>query len=1668
MPKEVRFVIICRMKNTIVFAMAVALAGAVCAVNPITAEGEFLSDPAPRVGPDGKLWVFGSRDESTRCYCSRGNDAYETTDLRTWKVHKNVFTSDSLPGVKVLYAPDAFYYKGAWRLFYCTPSRTYMEGIATSDKPEGPFTNMTKLSECPQIDPSIFRDDDGTLYYNWGQFALNGAVLKSDLSGLVPGTLHTGIIDEAGHHFHEGVQLFKRKGLYYLAYTDIKTDGTRSAARIGYSTSTKPFGPYTYRGVIVDNTGCDPKTWNDHGGLVEYCGKWYIFYHRSTNGSNTMRKACVEPITFDEQGLIRPVEMTSNGAEPPLDPFTTVEARLACLLSGNVRLVTFPDKQERLAEIHAGDTALWRYFNFTRAARAFELTVKSVAGGTVKVFDGRGTELGKGTIPPGDGKSFSTVKIALTQPMPAGIQTVKLAFACPAGQSLGEVDAWRFVPGDEAVAEVRTEGELRTAFASVATAKDDLTPAARVAATYAARCALMLPGGLQAVKPYTGAVAGFTLQFTDPQDRLAFHVAATQKVGAQILGVFERKGTHARELVIQPPKGLAAADAEVWDPRQGTWARPFVDAQGNVRVVFAPHATLFLVWPAKRSACAAVCHPLVGPEVPARVKEVVLTEKDGGKTLHGAGWIWHPVARMAVGFATVRTTFDVPAGPLTSAVLTFSCDNGGVVKLNGREIGRQDSKSASWKKLSVLADVRAALKPGRNVLEIRGENIIDGDAGVIASLDYVAGGKKMRVFTNERTWEASLDGKTFVKAWQAAAYGGGAWGRFDRKGYARQQPLKQWTQTDITFSFGAVRPAGRYVLVYDGLVGNGTCAVEVNGQFAGGCIGAPYQLDITRGLRAGQNVIRLSSGGVKHPRIVRLPPAEGPYDLRCEYQSEPLGVVSPRFFWKYAGTRPAKWRLEVSSRPDFGAAGIVYSGETAEHLYVEPKLKLAPFTRYWWRVCAGTQQAEGAFVSGIDAWTKPFFKRSWNWDPAEYWRARKQVELHGAKRVILAVTSRGCHKLFVNGRPASEGFGPNRSHIEDGILLAETYDVTALVKEGVNEFELLISDGWARFKTCKKESCVSIDGRAETANGLVVIDSTTPWLVSRTGLSTVGPWGWNFGGEHLTDVRLVTDECAGTPVKETFKISCDVSDRDAVAKEIRPISIKPSDLTGEWRIDMGEEFTGFVRLRLKGTKGQVAKMAVSDQAVLKCAFNQRYEYAFAGGDGVFENKLNWMAGRYLYLSGCERPSLDDVTGLSIGCVTRRTGDFTGDVDLSRVLALDTDTYIATTLAGVTMDCPHRERLGYGEASLSSMWGDGLPYFDSAAYYYAYLLKWASSQEPNGHIPHVSPDFQGGGGTFWSNFPIYALSDFWRLYPDARLRDVIRPVAEKWLDYLDAHTHNGILEKYEEGKFGCLGDWAYPDGVIRDWGQSREARFFNCCAYAWAIRQALALEDLVRGADRRQTLMARLRVVQQAIDREYYRDGLYISEDARYQVMGLVSGAAAAAGHAAETERAMLNIVEWKGYVDGGSPSFTTLLRVLCTTARGRELALRALRRRAFPGYLYFADEGYNTLPEYWNYDRNSRGSMIHTCFTGAAGTLMYGFAGFDVKGNQITVAPFLSSALPNFEAHLETLYGTLAIKVESVRGQKIAWVTCPVGCQGSFVGRDRQPLVSGLNRFVCE
>lgn len=361
------------------------------AQNPIVPAGVYIADPSAHVWKDGKIYIYGSNDESVDYYCSWTHHVLSSSDLLHWELTKDVFSSkgknDQVPyNDELLFAPDVQYKDGTYYMYYCQPSGTEAEGVATSKSPLGPFVNGKRMDTkgFSEIDPCVFVDDDGQAYYIWGQFSAKMARLKPNMTELDLSTFKDSLITEKEHFFHEGGYMVKRKGIYYFIYAHMGRSNTPSC--LGYATSTSPMGPFKYGGVIIDNDNSDPSNWNNHGSIVEFKGQWYVFYHRATHNSNMMRKACIEPITFNDDGSINEVEMTTQGAGAPVIATTTIEAEQACLLFGNTRIQAFEPGKEELGAIENNDKVAYKYINFEAGADSFVVRVApGKKGGSLEV-----------------------------------------------------------------------------------------------------------------------------------------------------------------------------------------------------------------------------------------------------------------------------------------------------------------------------------------------------------------------------------------------------------------------------------------------------------------------------------------------------------------------------------------------------------------------------------------------------------------------------------------------------------------------------------------------------------------------------------------------------------------------------------------------------------------------------------------------------------------------------------------------------------------------------------------------------------------------------------------------------------------------------------------------------------------------------------------------------------------------------------------------------------------------------------------------------------------------------------------------------------------------------------------------------------------------------------
>ena len=401
-------------KLLILMGLMPLFAAGLSAQNPICPIGTYIADPSARVWKDGKLYIYGSTDEDPDYYCSHRHDVLYTSDLVHWKMEKNVFaTKGENDAVKetdsYLFAPDIMYRNGNYYLYFCTPSIRYSEGVAVSKSPLGPFRDARKLNtgKYNEIDPTIFVDDDGQAYYYWGQFSLKAAKMKPGMTELDSTSIRDGVITSKEHFFHEGSFVFKRKGRYYVLYAHEGRRDNRPTC-LGYATSDSPMGPFKYGGVVIDNFGCDPESWNNHGSIAEFKGQWYVFYHRSSQASVRMRRACMEPISFNEDGSIDEVEMTSQGAGKPLDAFSRIEAERACLLGGYCRIMpalrSIPEN-EAVTKIKSGDSATFKYLDFGKGTTGFKARLRSFTGGfiNIRLDDAKGRIIGTLQVPPKSG-----------------------------------------------------------------------------------------------------------------------------------------------------------------------------------------------------------------------------------------------------------------------------------------------------------------------------------------------------------------------------------------------------------------------------------------------------------------------------------------------------------------------------------------------------------------------------------------------------------------------------------------------------------------------------------------------------------------------------------------------------------------------------------------------------------------------------------------------------------------------------------------------------------------------------------------------------------------------------------------------------------------------------------------------------------------------------------------------------------------------------------------------------------------------------------------------------------------------------------------------------------------------------------------------------------------
>ena len=263
-----------------------------------------------------------------------GLPIHKSTDLINWELighglHRESQASSTVNLVDVqsnggIHAPTIRYNKG---VYYIISTNVYYDAennktdmvnfIITANNPAGPWSDPIHIEGAPGIDPDLFFDDNGKVWYVGNQAPENprfdgeGEIWLQELDlneySLI-GERHLLWRGACGGVWAEGPHMYKKDGKYYLI---IAEGGTSFNHAVMVAMSEKIEGPYISnpRNPILTSRHLSYDNWvnsTGHGDIVELDdGRYYMVIlgirNEINRGSNMGRETFIAPLSWERE-----------------------------------------------------------------------------------------------------------------------------------------------------------------------------------------------------------------------------------------------------------------------------------------------------------------------------------------------------------------------------------------------------------------------------------------------------------------------------------------------------------------------------------------------------------------------------------------------------------------------------------------------------------------------------------------------------------------------------------------------------------------------------------------------------------------------------------------------------------------------------------------------------------------------------------------------------------------------------------------------------------------------------------------------------------------------------------------------------------------------------------------------------------------------------------------------------------------------------------------------------------------------------------------------------------------------------------------------------------------------------------------------------------------------
>lgn len=594
------------------------------------------------------------------------------------------------------------------------------------------------------------------------------------------------------------------------------------------------------------------------------------------------------------------------------------------------------------------------------------------------------------------------------------------------------------------------------------------------------------------------------------------------------------------------------------------------------------------------------------------------------------------------------------------------------------------------------------------------------------------------------------------------------------------------------------------------------------------------------------------------------------------------------------------------------------------------------------------------------------------------------------KKAVLRITAMGVYRAYIGGQSVTDGaFMPGWTNYNH-FVQEQIYDVTSLCVGKTAEIEVLLGDGWA---------CAEMLGWVAKNRPYAPFPSVRATLTltyfDGTSQKIVTDESWEVWTSRILYSELYFGEVQDARVVPQ-KIG-QAKKTNAHAKVIRQIGEKiiadetvyPRELIitpkGERVIDFGQNMAGWVRVRIKGNRGD--KISFVPAEILDKDgnfYNENYRkassvctYTLSGGDDEFMPVFSFQGFRYIRLD--EYPDkeidLDEFTALALHSDIKRTCRFVCGNEKINQLYSNIVWGQLSNYIDVPTDCPQRdERLGWlGDAQVFCR--TAAINFDVEKFFRKWLKDLRADQKEDGSIEGVSPKAGKLGTRISSGWGDALTICPWEIYKAFGNKEILSDSLEsmeKWVAYIKSTGDNPYL--WNTGNH--YGDWLATDAPYGTCVGATDIGLVCTAFYAYSVDLVIRARETL-GMDASEYKVLR-KEIGKAFALEYTENGFPKGEPAilgKTEKPTCYTQTALALmlyfGLCREEDKskltdALVSLIEQSGKrMSTGFLGTPYILHALSENGRS-DIAYDLLLQEKAPSWLFSVNRGATTMWEHWD------------------------------------------------------------------------------------------------------